>query len=113
MILYCNKKYVFCIRRDWRGLAQVCSIGGELVPAIASDADSTKRILNIVQTKSQNFSLKSLQDALESLERWDILEDSEPLLERDAKLYIERLEKSQATAEENDYSADADVLTFG
>lgn len=83
------------------------------MPAIASDPDPTKRILDIVQTKSKNFTLKSLQDALESLERWDILEDSEPLLDRDAMLYIERLEKSQATTEPNDYSTDADVLTFG
>ncbi|XP_008206894.1 myeloid differentiation primary response protein MyD88-A [Nasonia vitripennis] len=98
--------------RDWRGLAQVCSIGGELMPAIASHADPTKRILDIVQTKSQNFTLKSLQDALKSLERWDILEDSEPLLERDALLYMERLKKSQETAEGNDYSADAEILTF-
>jgi hypothetical protein len=68
------------VLRDWRGFAQVCAVGGEILPAIAADSDPSYRILNIVQKKSLEFTLQNLKDALEKIERWDIVDDSQPYL---------------------------------
>ncbi|XP_011505728.1 PREDICTED: myeloid differentiation primary response protein MyD88 [Ceratosolen solmsi marchali] len=98
--------------RDWRGFAQVCAVGGEILPAIAADSDPTYRILSIVQKRSQDFTLQHLKDALEHIERWDIVDDSQPYLDKDANLYLERLQKSESTAEENNFIIDSEILTL-
>ena len=55
-------------------------MSGEILPAIAADSDPTSWILNIVQKSKKDFSFKSLRDALEKIERWDIVDDSHPYL---------------------------------
>ncbi|XP_058796029.1 myeloid differentiation primary response protein MyD88 [Phymastichus coffea] len=98
--------------RDWRGLAQLCSLGGELLPAIATDPDPTNHILTIVQKRSEVFTLLSLKNALEKIGRWDIIDDAQSYLVRDAESYLERLQKSQNPAQENNFKVDKDILTI-
>lgn len=68
----------YLLNRDWRGLAHLCYLGAEMIPMLASDEDQASRILNIVQTRIPDFTLKNLLEALEKLGRWDIVDDSIP-----------------------------------
>ncbi|XP_014218287.1 myeloid differentiation primary response protein MyD88 [Copidosoma floridanum] len=100
------------LSRDWKGLAHVCKIDQETMRNIYHDADPTGRVLSISQNKLKDFNLQHLKEALEKIERWDVIDDTKELMEKDAKSYLERLQKSQNTAELNDKDVDSKILTI-
>lgn len=66
--------------RDWRGLAYVLGIPGEKIPLLESQRDPSDKLLGLLQEKSNTkITFKELQNALEKIDRWDVIDDTEPL----------------------------------
>lgn len=71
--------FFFFFYRDWRGVADLFSLGGELIPAIANEPDPVAFILNVATQKNPQLVIKDLQVILEKLERWDVFDDTQPV----------------------------------
>lgn len=97
--------------RDWRGLAHLSNLGGEVMPMLAVHPDATTYILTLWQTKKKDVTIKDLQAILEELDRWDILDDTSELFERDAEKYLEEVESSRTSANEIVNEIDENLLT--
>ncbi|XP_076233415.1 myeloid differentiation primary response protein MyD88 [Calliopsis andreniformis] len=97
--------------RDWRGLAHISNLGGEMMPLLTSHSDPSTYILTAWEQKERNITIKDFQAALEELDRWDILDDTLELFEKDAEKYLEQLQKSQTSAEVIANEVDEKVLT--
>ncbi|XP_017789085.1 PREDICTED: myeloid differentiation primary response protein MyD88 [Habropoda laboriosa] len=97
--------------RDWRGLAHLCNLSGEVMPLLISHADPSAYILTAWEHKEKNTTLKDFQAVLEEIDRWDILNDTLELFEKDAERYLEQVQKSQTSAEVIANDIDAKVLT--
>lgn len=95
--------------RDWRGLAHVFEIPGETMPLLYTHLNPSKYILEAIDNKT---SLKALQEAFESIERWDVFDDTEILFEKDVQVYNENLKRSQKSAEDVIANADLEILTI-
>lgn len=67
------------IFRDWRGFAHECKVAVETFAALRSHTNPIGDIIKILQT-SQDFTLKDLNDTLEKIERFDVIEELEPYL---------------------------------
>lgn len=63
--------------RDWRGLAHLANIEGELMPLVSSHTDPTMFILNTVIKRKSNDDIANLLHMLSTLERWDIIDDTQ------------------------------------
>ncbi|XP_026666950.1 myeloid differentiation primary response protein MyD88 isoform X2 [Ceratina calcarata] len=98
---------------DWRGLAHLCKLSGELMPLLTFHVDPSVYILTVWGQNQKHITLKDFRTVLEEIERWDILDDTVKLFERDAKRYLEELEKAQASAEIIANDIDQKVLTVG
>lgn len=96
-VIPCENK----LPRDWRGLAHLCELGGELMPLLISHPDPTAYILTYWKKKQKNITIKDFQNLLEKIDRWDILDDTLKLFVRDGEKYLEQLQKSQTSAEKN------------
>ncbi|CAK9812434.1 Myeloid differentiation primary response protein MyD88 [Anthophora quadrimaculata] len=99
--------------RDWRGLAHLCMLSGELMPLLISHPDPSAYILTAWEQKQKSITLKDFQAALEEIDRWDILDDTLELFEKDAERYLEQVHKSQTSAEVIANDIDEKVLTVG
>ncbi|XP_043253908.1 myeloid differentiation primary response protein MyD88 [Colletes gigas] len=97
--------------RDWRGLAHLSNLSGEVMPLLTSCSDPSTYILNVWEQGQKNVTVKDFQAALEELDRWDILDDTLELFERDAEKYLKGLEKSKISAEAIANEIDEKVLT--
>ncbi|KAJ8686667.1 hypothetical protein QAD02_022461 [Eretmocerus hayati] len=95
--------------RDWRGLAKIFSIESEYIPALVSDADPFNSILSILERKSPHLTLKNLIVAFEDIDRWDVIDDSQVYLTRDADAYLTDLERPATV---NNFAAEQKVLTL-
>lgn len=62
--------------RDWRGLAHLSNLGGEILPLLTSHSDPSAYILSTWQQKHKEITIKDLQEALEEIDRWDIVDDT-------------------------------------
>ncbi|XP_031371117.1 myeloid differentiation primary response protein MyD88 isoform X2 [Apis dorsata] len=89
--------------RDWRGLAHLCELSGELMPLLISHPDPTAYILTYWKKKQKNITIKDFQNLLEKIDRWDILDDT-------LKLF-EQLQKSQTSAEKIENDIEIEILT--
>ncbi|KAH0561430.1 myeloid differentiation primary response protein MyD88 [Cotesia glomerata] len=98
--------------RDWRGLADLFLLGGELIPAIANEPDPVVFILNLAIQKNPQLVIKDLQVILEKLERWDVFDDTEPVFDKDAQEYYKRVERNQTSAGVVDNDIENQILTF-
>nr|XP_034182371.1 myeloid differentiation primary response protein MyD88 isoform X1 [Osmia lignaria] len=85
--------------RDWRGLAHLSNLGGEILPLLTSHSDPSAYILTTWRQKQKDITIKDLQVALEEIDRWDIVDDTLELFEKDAIKYLEQLERSQTSAD--------------
>lgn len=65
--------------RDWRGLADAFSLGGEIISSIAANSDPTGNILNAVINKNSKCMIEELQKILERIDRWDVIDETQPL----------------------------------
>ncbi|XP_031844485.1 myeloid differentiation primary response protein MyD88 [Nomia melanderi] len=98
--------------RDWRGLAHLSNVGGEMMPLLTSHPDPSAYILTLYEQKNKNITIKDLQAIFEELDRWDILDDTAELFERDAQKYLEQIERSQTSADVIINEVDEKVLTI-
>ncbi|KAK2581227.1 hypothetical protein KPH14_008023 [Odynerus spinipes] len=106
-------KYIPCengLPRDWRGLAHLSDLEGEIMPMLSSHPDPTMFILQTLEKRGKQ-NLTSLQDMLSMLDRWDIIDDAQDFIEEDAVKYLEHLQNSQTTTDAIEDNVDAKVLT--
>ena len=55
-------------------------ISGEKIPLLEFQKNPLEHILELIQEKnSTKITLKDLQEALKSIERWDVIDDTESL----------------------------------
>ncbi|XP_078047688.1 myeloid differentiation primary response protein MyD88 isoform X2 [Augochlora pura] len=97
--------------RDWRGLAHFSNLGGEVMPLLSSHPDPSNYILLSWQQKEKNITITDLQEILKKLDRWDIVDDTSELFERDAERYLEGVERSLTTANVVENEVDENLLT--
>ncbi|KAK0097748.1 hypothetical protein PV326_014051 [Microctonus aethiopoides] len=100
------------IPRDWRGLADLFDLGGEIIPSIANHPDPTERILHLVTEKDSKITINFLEIILEKMDRWDVIDDAKSLFEKDAKDYEERMDKCQLSADTLNNEIDNQMLTI-
>lgn len=106
-------KYIPCdngLPRDWRGLAHLSDLEGEIMPMLSSHPDPTMFILQTIEKKEKQ-NLANLQDMLSTLDRWDIIDDAQEFMEEDATKYLEHLDSSKTSADVIEDNDDAKVLT--
>ncbi|XP_076383482.1 myeloid differentiation primary response protein MyD88 [Megalopta genalis] len=97
--------------RDWRGLAHLSNLGGEVMPLLTSHPDPSNYILLSWQNKEKDITINDFQAILGKLDRWDILDDTSELFERDAEKYLEGVERSLTTANVVENEVDENLLT--
>lgn len=97
--------------RDWRGLAHLSGIGGEVIPNLSSKPDPCGFILTKMQEKAQGFTFADFQTLLERLDRWDIVDDTMALMEKDAESYKQRSERLSASPNAIENDVDDQILT--
>ncbi|XP_015434322.1 PREDICTED: myeloid differentiation primary response protein MyD88 [Dufourea novaeangliae] len=97
--------------RDWRGFAHLSNLSGELMPLLISQPDPSAYILTFWEQKQKNATIKDFQVILEELDRWDILDDTVELFERDSQTYLSQLERSQTSANVIANEVDEKILT--
>jgi hypothetical protein len=61
----------FC--RDWRGLAQLTGLSGQMVALIGSKPDPTAQVLG----QWRQGTLGLLRSVLGQLDRWDVVDDTQ------------------------------------
>lgn len=88
--------------RDWRGLAHSSNLSGEILPLLMSHSDPSAYILSIWQEKQKDITIKDLQLALEEIDRWDIIDDTLELFEKDAAKYLASEESAEVVKNEID-----------
>ena len=62
--------------RDWRGLAQLVGLTGEMVVLICTKPDPTAQVL----TQWKQGTVGQLTTFLGRLDRWDVVDDTEELI---------------------------------
>lgn len=81
--------------RDWRGLAELVGIGGERIPQMHTESDPTVKVLNLWSDADRNNStVAKLLEHLETLDRFDAIDDVKPLIDEDIQIYRDRLTKT-------------------
>lgn len=97
--------------RDWRGLAHLANIEGELLPLVSSHSDPTAFILNAITQKKNDNNIANFQYMLSMLERWDIIDDIQEFIEEDTDKYLKSIQNSQTTAEAIEETIDSKIIT--
>ncbi|KAJ8969580.1 hypothetical protein NQ317_000077 [Molorchus minor] len=73
---------------DWHGLAEMCGISGEKIPSLQQDPDPSNKVINLWTELDNNKStIHNLILYLEELDRFDIIEDIESLIEDDINFF--------------------------
>lgn len=66
--------------RDWRGLAHLSGISGEMIPGFFSSADPTSGVLAQWSQKGVHIAnLRRLQEYLGKMDRFDVYDDTRHL----------------------------------
>ncbi|XP_011647084.1 myeloid differentiation primary response protein MyD88 isoform X2 [Pogonomyrmex barbatus] len=98
--------------RDWRGLAHLLEFNGEVVSLLTSHSDPTTHIFTILEKNQKDISIKGFQTMMEQMDRWDVIDDTEVLLQKDAERYLEHQQRAQVSADPID-EGDREILTLG
>lgn len=98
--------------RDWRGLAHLLELNGEIMSLLVSHSDPTTYMLAMLEKNKKNITIKSFQTMMEEMDRWDIIDDTEAIFQNDAAKYLEQQQRAQVSADSID-SIDQEVLTLG
>ncbi|KAJ8941814.1 hypothetical protein NQ318_006791 [Aromia moschata] len=97
--------------RDWQGLAELCGISGEKIPSIQQDSDPSNKVLDLWNEKDRNGStIDNFLLYLEELDRFDVIEDIELLIEEDINFYKQNPNGFKCTPP--DLDADKYILTI-
>ncbi|XP_046745118.1 myeloid differentiation primary response protein MyD88 isoform X2 [Diprion similis] len=98
--------------RDWRGLAELAGLGGVDLPNLSSKPDPCGYILSIMQEKSEGLMLTAFQALLEKLERWDVIDDTVALMEKDAEIYKQHSQRTSTSANAIDNRVEEQIITY-
>ncbi|EFN62977.1 Myeloid differentiation primary response protein MyD88 [Camponotus floridanus] len=98
--------------RDWRGLAHLLELNGEIMSLLVSHSDPTTYMLTMLEKNKKNITIKNFQTMMEEMDRWDIIDDTEAIFQNDAVKYLEQQQRAQVSADLID-SVDQEVLTLG
>uniref|UniRef100_A0A182T8C6 TIR domain-containing protein n=1 Tax=Anopheles maculatus TaxID=74869 RepID=A0A182T8C6_9DIPT len=86
--------------RDWRGVFDVVGIPKNYLPLVSTNANPTRRLLELWQSEDQQCkreaNLAELQSVLGCIDRWDILDDTSKMFEQDAEQFLIREQKRVA-----------------
>ncbi|KAL1491289.1 hypothetical protein ABEB36_011907 [Hypothenemus hampei] len=94
--------------RDWRGLAELCGLPGEIIPGISQERDPTERVLKLwTRNCKTEATINKLIGFLEQLDRTDVVDDVQSLVAEDVKMHKEQPECKLAVNLDNDQ----DILT--
>ncbi|XP_028128702.2 myeloid differentiation primary response protein MyD88 [Diabrotica virgifera virgifera] len=97
------------LSRDWHGLAELCGISGEIIPHIKDSNDAALKVLDIWSEKNREESTTAkLLSFLEQLDRFDVVEDVTPLIEKDAEWFEANPDGYRAQLQDID---DKDIIT--
>lgn len=65
--------------RDWRGLAHLLELNGEIMSLLVSHSDPTTYMLTMLEKNKKNITIKNFQTMMEEMDRWDIIDDTEAI----------------------------------
>lgn len=99
--------------RDWRGLAHLLELNGDIMSLLVSHSDPTTYMLTMLEKNKKNITIKNFQVMMEQIDRWDIVDDTEAIFECDAAKYLEQQQRAQESADLIDNCVDQEVLTLG
>ncbi|KAL6448554.1 hypothetical protein ACFW04_000441 [Cataglyphis niger] len=99
--------------RDWRGLAHLLELNGEIMSLLVSHSDPTTYMLTMLEKNKKNITIKNFQTMMEEIDRWDIIDDTEAIFYIDAAKYLEQQQRAQVSADLVDKSVDQEILTLG
>lgn len=99
--------------RDWRGLAHLLELNGEVISLLVSHSDPTTYMLTMLEKNKKNITIKHFQTMMEQMDRWDIIDDTEAIFQSDAEKYLEQQQKAQVSADLIDKCIDHEILTLG
>lgn len=93
--------------RDWRGLAQLVGLTGQMVQLLSTKADPTWQVLS----QWKEGSLGHLTSILGQLDRWDVVDDTAEYMVEDARKFLKRKEETPNSAPEIDVDIEKQILT--
>ncbi|XP_020292829.1 myeloid differentiation primary response protein MyD88 [Pseudomyrmex gracilis] len=99
--------------RDWRGFAHLLDLKGEIMSLLLSHSDPTMHIFTILEKNKQSITMKDFQTMMEQMDRWDIIDDTEEIFEKDAAKYLEQQQRAQVTANPINEHIEQEILTSG
>ncbi|EFN82696.1 Myeloid differentiation primary response protein MyD88 [Harpegnathos saltator] len=99
--------------RDWRGLAYLLEFSAKVISLLSSHSNPTIQMLTILEQKQQNTTIKDFQKIMEQISRWDIVDDTEDIFEKDAIRYLEEKQRAQVSANIIEQNIDKKILTQG
>ncbi|XP_066247887.1 myeloid differentiation primary response protein MyD88 isoform X2 [Euwallacea similis] len=84
------------LRRDWRGLAELCGISGARIPSLSNDVDPTRSVLKLwhEQLKAE-ATIENFLNHLEEINRFDVKDDISALIAEDIKIYKEQRQNGE------------------
>ncbi|KAM0728588.1 Myeloid differentiation primary response protein MyD88 [Formica fusca] len=99
--------------RDWRGLAHLLELNGEIMSLLVSHSDPTTYMLTMLEKNKKNITIKNFQTMMEEIDRWDIIDDTEAIFHIDTAKYLEQQQRAQVSAVLIDKCVDQEILTLG
>ncbi|PSN51656.1 hypothetical protein C0J52_09614 [Blattella germanica] len=93
--------------RDWRGLAQLVGLPGEMVVLLSTKSDPTTNVM--YQWKDGTLGL--LTSFLGQLDRWDVVDDTSHLMLQDGIQFLDRKEKTPSSASAINADIDKQIIT--
>ncbi|XP_071446600.1 myeloid differentiation primary response protein MyD88 [Hetaerina americana] len=98
--------------RDWRGLAQLTGLDGNLTRSLGCKPDPTAEVLKLwINNKASEASIGSLKSYLSQMDRWDIIDDTSSMIEQDTKEFTTRLKNVDMSERHLAVEADKHILT--
>ncbi|GAB6027013.1 Myeloid differentiation primary response protein MyD88 [Chamberlinius hualienensis] len=85
------------IARDWEGLCELAGFSYDMIQLFRNRSDPIAAMLE--HWSKQQPSVGDLVRSLETMERFDIIEDIQPLLERDVLAYVRSQERVRQTSD--------------
>ncbi|ODM99636.1 Myeloid differentiation primary response protein MyD88 [Orchesella cincta] len=101
--------------RDWRGVAEMMGVPFEKMPLFEAKADPFKEVFNFCAESSDcNVNVADLTAFLAVVDRFDVMEDTYPVIQRDVDEYLHKI--SQVNLHQNvqtlDTIQDSSILTY-
>lgn len=76
--------------RDYRGLAYLLDFNNDIMSVLVSHADPTMHIFTLLSDKEYvNVTMKTFQEAMEKIDRWDVIDKTQASLGMRKVYYLE------------------------